>query len=380
MKKKYCNIRLTATFIFAVIIFSAVFLFINRVSAQSTVFNSPSEACRYYINSNIAGVVSVEKNVENDCLLKVINSSSGSGYMHFYYLISSNKYCEAYSGTYFPQPSTICKTRTQPAVTTPQPLKASPKLAPSSSFQIKEIQYDTLPSGKQIKSGDNERIELIMPDGSIIELDANATFTPVSDHEVQSVFGRYRYLWHPFHDGKCIIGQNLVRQDCRKVITRDAIIGDRDTEFLVETDKSGTTVTVLEGLVAVVDLGNKKTVEVTEGQFTYIKHGGLPADPKPYDSAKIDRWWNKKTSEQTNIIFVATISGLMILIAILLAIRRKLLEKKDDGEASTSVKQKQSNIAQLIPLIIILVIMIVIVLSEMGYISLPKINLDLLKN
>jgi hypothetical protein len=373
MNKRHYVVGVAAKFIFVVTVFLAFFLFIGRASAQSTVFNSPPEACQYYINSNIAGVVSVEKNVESDCLLKVINSSSGSGYMHFYYLINSNKYCEAYSGTYFPQPSTICKTRTQSAVTTPRSANTAPKLVSSSSFRIKELQYDTLPSGKSIESGDNERIEIRMPDGSLIELDANATFTPVSDHEVQSVFGRYRYLWHPFHDGKCIVGQNLVRQDCRKVITRDAIIGDRDTEFLVETDKSGTTVTVIKGLLAVVDLGGKKTVDVSGGQFTYIKHGGLPQDPKMYDPAKIDRWWEKETLEQASAIIALTVTGFMLLVAILLAIRKKLFGKKLGG-------QTQPKIAQLIPLIIILVIVVILLLSEMRYIILPKINLDFLKN
>ena len=368
-----------AIFIFAVTVFSVVFLSASRAGAQSPAFGSPRSACQYYINSHLAIVSSIDSNTENDCLIKVGNNNTGFGYMHFYYLINSNQYCEAYSGAYFPTPSTKCMPRTQP-VTTPQSPNTSPKLVTSPSFHIKDLQYDTLPSGKPIKSGDDERIEITMPDGSTIELDANATFTPVSDHEVQSVFGRYRYMWQPFHGGKCIVGQDLVRQNCRKVITRDGIIGDRDTEFLVETDKSGTTVTVLRGLLGVVDLGGKKTVEVRGGQFTYIKHGGLPADPKPYDPAKIDRWWEKMPLEKISVIIAFTITGFIIFVAILLAIRRKLLGEKGGAGGIAPGKQTPSKIAQLIPLIIILVIIIIVVLSEMGYIVLPKIILDFLQN
>jgi hypothetical protein len=312
------------------IVILAVFLFANQASAALT---SPSDACKFYL-SNYPTIISVQYNTENNCTLQVGDSNAGFGNLHAYYSRDGRNFCIDTSGQYFGHINIItdCTPVSQKGGGGQQ--NGPAKLVATPSFRIKELQYDTLPSGKPIQSGDNERIELTMPDGSLIQLDADSTFTPVSDHEVQSVFGRYRYLWQPFHDGKCIVGQNLVRQDCRKVITRDAVIGDRDTEFLVETNSTGTTVTVLNGLLGVSDLKGKKTVEVTAGQSTYIKHGGLPEDPKAFDPAKINRWWEKKTLEQTGLILTVTVAGLMILIAILFKIKRRILGKKKPAIAA----------------------------------------------
>jgi hypothetical protein len=304
------------------IIIFACFLFASQVSAQIT---SPSAACQYYI-SNFSNIIDIVTDTENNCTLRVGDNNTGFGNIHAYY--SGTNFCMETSGQYFGhlEPETSCVSITQ---TGKVPRENDPtKIVAPPTFQIKELQYDTLPIGKQIQAGDNERIEIEMPDGSLIQLDANATFTPVSDHEVQSVFGRYRYLWQPFHDGKCIVGQNLVRQNCRKIVTRDAVLAVRGTEFLVETDKSGTTITVLEGLLAVADLNGEKTVEVAGGQSTYIKHGGLPDDPKPFDSAKIDRWWEKKTIEQTSFIYALIIIGFVLLIVVLIQIKIRISGKK----------------------------------------------------
>ena len=114
-------------------------------------------------------------------------------------------------------------------------------------------------------------------------------------------------------------GQNLARQECRKVKTRDAILGVTGTEFLVDTDEVGTTVTVFEGSLSVADLNAKKTIEVMGGQSTYIKHGGLPSDPKLFDSAKIDHWWEKSTPKQPvniNIILFGLIIVMIFFVAI----------------------------------------------------------------
>jgi hypothetical protein len=96
----------------------------------------------------------------------------------------------------------------------------------------------------------------------------------------------------------------------------------------VETDESGTSVTVLEGLLGVADLAGKKTVEVAGGQSTYIKHGGLPEEPKSFDPAEIDRWWEKKTPEQIGIIFIEIVVGFVVFIIIVSSISRIFGKKK----------------------------------------------------
>jgi hypothetical protein len=323
------------------IIIFVVFLLAYRTEAALT---SPLDTCKFYL-SNFRGLVTaVEYNTENNCTLQVGDNNAGFGNIHAYYSRDGRNFCIDTSGKYFNHINieTSCMPITQRGeVEQPNNQQNNtPKIATPPSFQITELQYDTLPHGKKIQAGDNERIELTMPDGSLIQLDANATFTPVSDYEVQSVFGRYRYLWQPFHDGQCIVGQNLVRQNCRKVTTRDAILGVTGTEFLVDTDEAGTTVTVLDGSLSVADLNVKKTIEVTGGQSTYIKHGGLPSDPKPFDSTQINRWWEKKTTEQINqeskdMMIGAYAIAIVVIIIILIFIKIKKIIKNRKSKLSS---------------------------------------------
>jgi hypothetical protein len=312
------------TIVFAIAVLPMFFLFASRVNAQNIRdFVSPHIACQFYYNQQ---GFKVTRDLEHDCVVQ--NGDSQTGFVYTHYYDSGNDFClevtSSFGRIFGPQ----CMPISQTGRAQQQQQENPDKIVTPPSFQIKELQYDTLPTGKQIQAGDNERIEITMPDGSLIQLDANATFTPVSDYEVQSVFGRYRYMWKPFHDGNCIVGQNLVRQACRKVTTRDAVLGVRGTEFLVETDESGTSVTVLEGLLGVADLAGKKTVEVAGGQSTYIKHGGLPEEPKSFDPAEIDRWWEKKTPEQIGIIFIEIVVGFVVFIIIVSSISRIFGKKK----------------------------------------------------
>lgn len=331
--------------IFAAAVFLAVFLFASRASAQSVnQFPSPREACRYYYNQQ---GVSVQRDLEHDCLTRVGDNQSGFIYTHFY--DTGSNFCLEVTGTHGRIFGPQCMSILQTGRAEQQQQNNPGQIVTPPSFQIKELQYDTLPHGKQIQAGDNEQIEITMPDGSLIQLDAKATFTPVSDYEVQSVFGRYRYLWQPFHDGKCIVGQNLARQACRKVKTRDAVLGVTGTEFLVETDNAGTTVTVLEGLLSVSDLGGKKTVEVPGGQSTYIKHGGGPSAPEPFDPANIDHWWEQNTAGQTtDMAFPVIIFTMLIVFVIILAIysgvrKQRLALAAANGTKSAPMQPKPAS-------------------------------------
>ncbi len=355
---------LAATMIvFLTAVFLAVFLFIGRAGAQNfSQYEVPSAVCQEY--RSYPGY-SIIRNLTNDCLVRTGDNQAGFTYVHAYN--TGRNFCVEMTNSKIgqimaPQCSLITQSGggQQPTQQQQQPTQSAqqkqiiPKIVTPPSFQIKELQYDTLPHGKPIHSGDNERIEITMPDGSVIQIDADATFTPVSDYEVQSVFGRYRYMWQPFHDGKCIVGQNLVRQACRKVKTRDAVLGVTGTEFLVETDKSGTTVTVLEGLLSVADLNGKKTIEVAGGESAYIKHGGLPAEPKLFDPAEIERWWEKKTSDQIAQETVSMIIGgglilffILLIIKIFAGIKRIFQGRKNEKPvlaAGAAVEEKKDKI------------------------------------
>ncbi len=336
-----------AAAVLAIAALAAVFLFSSRANAQNIrQFAAPSFACQFYRGQQ---GFSIERNLEHDCLVRNGDSQTGFVYTHFY--DSGGNFCIEVTSTFGrvfgPQCIPISQTgRAEQQRQEEQEQGTSPKIVTPPAFQIKELQYDTLPTGRPVQAGENERIEITMPDGSLIQLDANATFTPVSDRQVHSVFGRYRYLWRPFHDGMCIVGQNLVRQQCRRVQTPDGFLGDRGTEFLVESDKSGTTVTVLDGTVIATDLSGKKTVEVAAGQSAFIKKGGLPEDPKSYDPAKIDRWWEKKTSEQNfntfigiAVIVVIAVVGLVIIVSLLSLIIKKIFRRNKPTTAATSAAE-----------------------------------------
>jgi hypothetical protein len=365
-EKVRCRLGLAAQAIFfAAAVCTAFFIFTGRASAQDfSGYDVPHAVCQAYRGQ--AGY-SIVRDVATDCLVRSGDAEMGFIYPHAF--ISGNKFCFEMTGSKMGtimavQCHVISQIPTQPLPNQPvpnQPQKTTvPKLVTPVSFQLKELQYDTLPHGKPIKSGDNERIELQMPDGSKIQIDANSTFTPVSDYEVQSVFGRYRYMWQPFHDGKCIVGQALARQECRKVKTRDAVLGITGTEFLVDTDKAGTTVTVIDGSLLVSDLNYKKSVQVEGGQATYIKHGGLPTDPQPYDSATIDHWWEKKTPEQIDqdAMNFAIGFGVVFFIIILIVKRKQIFQKKPppapvhDAKPAPGLKPGQTALLILIIIII----------------------------
>ncbi len=85
---------------------------------------------------------------------------------------------------------------------------------------------------------------------------------------------------------------------------------------------------------------------------------------------------------QKNIVYIAI--GLTSYFLILMAVWRLFLyivfggleddTKKEESDQSAQVRSKPSKIMQLIPILIVLAVFIIFVLSEMGYITLPKIN------
>ena len=166
------------------------------------------------------------------------------------------------------------------------------------NFHLTELAYNNLTYGKQFQSSQYERAVINMPDGSLLHMDMGSTITPVSDYEVKSDTGRFMYDYKPASGGGCgPIGQSPTWA-CRQVGARDATLRVKGTQFAVDTDKYGTNITVMEGMLSVSDLKGKKTVEVAGGQYTYIAKLGLPTDPQSFDSSQVDFWWKEKTAEQ----------------------------------------------------------------------------------
>ena len=200
------------------------------------------------------------------------------------------------------------------------------------NFQLTELAYSNLTVGKQFQSGDQERIALKMPDGSLLQMDMNSMVIPVSDYEVKSDIGRYRFDYKTAGGGGCgPIGQSPTWA-CRQVDARDATLRVKGTEFLVDSDKYGTNITVMKGVLSVSDTRGNKTVDVIEGKYTYIKNGGIPSDPQSFDLSQVDYWWKEKTAEEIKRIeIVKYVVSFFVLFLPILFIKRKQIWPKRFG-------------------------------------------------
>lgn len=212
------------------------------------------------------------------------------------------------------------------------------------NFRLTELAYNNLLYGKQFQAGQDERAVLKMLDGSLIHMDMGSTITPVSDYEVKSDMGRFMFDYKPASGGGCgPIGQSPTWA-CRQVSARDATLRVKGTEFAVDTDKYGTNITVMEGALSVSDIKGKKTVEIAEGQYAYIKNGGLPTEPQSFDASQVDFWWKEKTAEQTVRTFIGLaifIFILVVFIAALVAIIKKIFGQKKPIPAVAPVMAKK---------------------------------------
>lgn len=211
-------------------------------------------------------------------------------------------------------------------------------LATPGNFRLTELAYNNLPYGKQYQASQDERAVINMPDGSLMHMDMGSTITPVSDYEVKSDTGRFMYDYKPASGGGCgPIGQSPTWA-CRQVDARDATLRVKGTQFAVDTDKYGTNVTVMEGMLSVSDPKGKKTIEVAGGQYTYIKNGGLPTDPQSFDTSQVDFWWKEKTAEQIKSEKITSYT-IIFLVAFffLLLIKRKQIWPKRFGKPAHAV-------------------------------------------
>jgi len=215
------------------------------------------------------------------------------------------------------------------------------------NFRLTELAYNNLTYGKQVQSNMYERVVIKMPDGSLMYMDKNSTVTPVSAYEVKSDIGRFMYDYKPASGGGCgPIGQSPTWA-CRQVDARDATLRVKGTQFAVDTDKYGTNITVMEGVLSVSDPKGKKTVEVATGQYTYTKNGGLPTDPQSFDPSQVDFWWKEKTAEQIKSEKIISYTAIFLVgFFFILFIKRKQIWPKRFGKPVHTVvlEMKGNNI------------------------------------
>jgi hypothetical protein len=206
------------------------------------------------------------------------------------------------------------------------------------NFHLTELAYNNLTYGKQLQSSQYERVVIKMPDGSLMHMDMDSTVTPVSAYEVKSDTGRFMYDYKPASGGGCgPIGQSPTWA-CRQVDARDATLRVKGTEFAVDTDTYGTNITVMKGVLSVSDSNGNKTVEVAEGQYTYIAKWGLPTDPQSFDTSQVDFWWKEKTAKQIKSEKIISYTAIFLVVFFfILFIKRKQIWPKRFGKLVPAV-------------------------------------------
>jgi len=134
--------------------------------------------------------------------------------------------------------------------------------------------------GDRIKTLTNSRVELEMPDGSIVKINENSVFnvneikTPESDGEDKMSFTLWAgNLWAGF---KKIFSD---RQE-RRIDSPSAVVAIRGTTIEMEVDMQlKTTVRVVEGSVGVTSKDAEGEVVVSTNQETIVEKGKAPTKP-----------------------------------------------------------------------------------------------------
>jgi len=140
-------------------------------------------------------------------------------------------------------------------------------------------------SGDRIRTAGNARVEIEMPDKTVIRIDQNSIFdikeikTDKDDGEDKMSFSVWAgNIWAKF---KKIVSDRQVR----RIESPSAVVAIRGTTLEVNVDKAQTTrVSVIEGKVAVTSKDAKGEVLVGSSQQTIVKKGQPPQKPTPMSS------------------------------------------------------------------------------------------------
>ena len=145
--------------------------------------------------------------------------------------------------------------------------------------------------GDTIITGKDSQLELLLLDGTIIRIKENTKIeiADIFESLVERPTGVLRLFFGKIWGS---MGRLLTAWNGWDIITSDAVIAVRGTEFTLEVEIDGTTtLLVLEGVVEFSDLDGTKTVLVEQYQTSVVKPGDIPSEPVPIDPDKIDRWW-----------------------------------------------------------------------------------------
>lgn len=138
--------------------------------------------------------------------------------------------------------------------------------------------------GDRIKTAVNARVEIEMPDGSVLRIDQNTIFdvkeikTKDADGEDKMSFSLWAgNIWAKFK--KVVSGRQS-----RRIESPSAVVAIRGTELEIQVDQQLTTrVSVTEGLVEVTSKDADGKVMVGSNQQTVVRKGYAPTSPDQPD-------------------------------------------------------------------------------------------------
>lgn len=134
--------------------------------------------------------------------------------------------------------------------------------------------------GDTVKTGANGRADLLLPNGSTLNLDAGSAVTLLDDG-LNLLFGQIRAKV-----------QHMSKKF--EVRTPTCAIAVRGTDFIVrERPGKPTSLIVMEGTVAFSDVKGAKTVLVNAGQQSYLLPDGTPAEPTRANIQDMPKWWEE---------------------------------------------------------------------------------------
>lgn len=142
-----------------------------------------------------------------------------------------------------------------PPPQTEQPSASAENPAPEPAVTTKTLSVgEDIKEGETVTTGKNERIIIAFSDGSTVQIEANSSFKLIGKDEAKTLKGKFQFFF-----------TKLVQGRKYTIRTSNATVSIRGTKFSVNTRKNKTTVQVTEGVVAVSDAKQKKTINVNAG-------------------------------------------------------------------------------------------------------------------
>jgi ferric-dicitrate binding protein FerR (iron transport regulator) len=150
-------------------------------------------------------------------------------------------------------------------------------------------------AGDEIRTGPDGFTEIILTDGSKIQLGSNSNFKAARLGEEISIYEMLKGRVHAEYD--CIKKHGLPCSRRLHLRTPKVNIAVRGTEFSLEVQPGGSVkVIVLEGVLELSEpngAGDGVTIMVGAGEKAAVRDDGSIVGPTAIDTGSSDRWWEE---------------------------------------------------------------------------------------